>query len=151
MKREVYEEYGVTSHGPGDYERFLFIFCSPIKRDHFILWHWVHPFFLASSGEAPLVYFLTERMRLSLSPHPQLSVIPHSCSWWSLTLIHAPLSLRIRSKKFWNIFREGDRNRTTPVGFSEALPALPFFPRLVNLGGLCQLDPRRPVFRTGHT
>jgi len=37
----------------------------------------VHPFFLASSGEAPLLYFLTERMRLSLSPHPQLSVIPH--------------------------------------------------------------------------
>src|SRR5207302_2918726 len=36
----------------------------------------VHPFFLASSGEAAVGSFLTERMRLSLPPHPQLSVIP---------------------------------------------------------------------------
>jgi hypothetical protein len=34
------------------------------------------PFFLASSGQAALVFFLTERMRLSLSFHPQNSVIP---------------------------------------------------------------------------
>jgi len=31
---------------------------------------------LASSSEAALFLFLIERMRLSLSPHPQLSVIP---------------------------------------------------------------------------
>jgi hypothetical protein len=31
--------------------------------------------FLASSSEAALFLFLIERMRLSLSPHPQLSVI----------------------------------------------------------------------------
>src|SRR5207244_11747418 len=35
----------------------------------------VHPFFLASSIEAAVFLFLTERMRLSLSPHPQNSVI----------------------------------------------------------------------------
>src|SRR5262249_61990485 len=35
----------------------------------------VHPFFLASSSEAAVFLFLIERMRLSLSPHPQNSVI----------------------------------------------------------------------------
>jgi hypothetical protein len=30
---------------------------------------------LASSSEAALFLFLIERMRLSLSPHPQLSII----------------------------------------------------------------------------
>jgi hypothetical protein len=32
---------------------------------------------LASSSEAAWFLFLIERMRLSLSPHPQLSVIAH--------------------------------------------------------------------------
>jgi transposase len=36
----------------------------------------VHPFFLAPSGEAAVGLFLTERMRLSSSPHPQNSAIP---------------------------------------------------------------------------
>ena len=34
-----------------------------------------HPFFLASSGEAAGLLFVTERMRLFSAPHPQLSVI----------------------------------------------------------------------------
>src|SRR5262249_10326202 len=38
----------------------------------------VHPFFLASSSEAAVFLFLIERMRLSLSPHPQNSVIAQS-------------------------------------------------------------------------
>jgi len=50
-------------------------FCSLIKRDHFIFWHWCILSFLASSSEAALFLFLIERMRLSLSPHPKLSVI----------------------------------------------------------------------------
>ena len=36
----------------------------------------VHPFFWRPRPRPSLVYFLTERMRLSLSLHPQLSVIP---------------------------------------------------------------------------
>src|SRR3984893_11108772 len=56
--------------------RLLFIFCSLLERDHFILWHWCIFFFWRPRARPPLVSFLTERMRLSLPPHPQLSVIP---------------------------------------------------------------------------
>src|SRR5271165_5783400 len=45
----------------------------------------VHPFFLASSSEAALFLFLTERVRLSLSPHPQNSVIALCCTHVVLT------------------------------------------------------------------
>src|ERR1700736_1821750 len=38
----------------------------------------VHPFFLASSSEAAVFLFLTERMRLYLSSHPKNSVIARS-------------------------------------------------------------------------
>jgi hypothetical protein len=58
-------------------KRLLFFLCSLFKQDHFILWHWCILSFLAPSGEAALFLFLIERMRLSLSPHPQLSVIAH--------------------------------------------------------------------------
>jgi len=36
----------------------MFIFCSLLKRDHFILWHWCILSFLASSSEAAVFLFL---------------------------------------------------------------------------------------------
>src|SRR5258705_7767841 len=48
---------------------------APTQPAAVILWHWCILSFLASSSEAAWFLFLIERMRLSLSPHPQLSVI----------------------------------------------------------------------------
>src|SRR6202011_3717808 len=63
-------------------KRLLFIFCSLLERDHFILWHWCILSFWRPRARPPLVSFLTERMRLSLPPHPQLSVIPRRALGW---------------------------------------------------------------------
>jgi hypothetical protein len=68
----------------------------------------VHPFFFGPSGEAPVWFiFLFERMRLSLSPHPQNSVIPLIIPKHSLTKLAAHENLQKQCssnspKGFWS-------------------------------------------------
>jgi outer membrane autotransporter protein len=97
----------------------------------------VHPFFLASSGEAAVGFFLTERMRLSLSPHPQNSVISLSglVSADSQTSLRGRLGFRAGLHFDWvsrafepyakvsvvNEFLGGDRVSTNQTAFFPTL------------------------------
>src|SRR5882762_10774623 len=74
---------------PGSFREQLFqvapafIFGSLFERNHFTLNHWCILSFGASSEHA-VSFCFTERMRLSLFCHPQLSVIAHGVFGYGL-------------------------------------------------------------------
>src|SRR6478672_648705 len=75
----------------------------------------VHPFFLASSSEAAVFLFLTERMRLSLSPHPQNSLIALSACALTVDQAKTERTRRNRRQKKGSskLRAQGDQNWST--------------------------------------